>query len=104
MRLSDQPGGKPNARGACGLLEQAMTTRPKNQPLGGTHDADGRSVPRMPHERDESSDQQGSPPREIIQKAHDDAVSGKADTSRAEATDKTYRDNLRGAKGNSPKP
>ena len=104
MRLGIRSGGKPNARGACGLLERGMTTRPKNQPLGGTHDADRRSVPRMPHERDESSDEQGSPPREIIQQAHDDAVSGKSDTSRAEATDQTYRDNLRGRKGNSPKP
>jgi hypothetical protein len=81
-----------------------MATRPKNQPLGGEHDADGRSVPRMPHERDESSDQQGGPPPEIMKKAHDDAVSDKVDTSRAEATDKTYRDNLRGRKGKSPKP
>lgn len=58
----------------------------------------------MPHERDESSDQQANPPRDIMKKAHDDAVSNKVDTSRAEATDKTYRDNLRGAKGDSKKP
>jgi len=58
----------------------------------------------MPHERDESSDEQGSPPRDIMKKAHDDAVSDKVDTSRAEATDKTYGDNLRRPRPRKPKP
>jgi hypothetical protein len=79
-----------------------MATTPKIQPLGGDANTNGERAPRMPHERDESSDEQGSPPRDIMKKAHDDAVSGKADTSRAEATEKTYRENLRGPKGKPP--
>ncbi len=72
-----------------------MATIPKNQPVGDDVNTDGEPVPRMPHERDESSDEQGSPPRDIMKKAHDDAVSDKQDTSRAEATEDTYRENLR---------
>jgi hypothetical protein len=81
-----------------------MATTPKNQPLGGDANTDGVRVPRMPHERDESSDEQGSAPRDIMKKAHDDAVSNKADTSRAEATDKAYNDNLRGPRPRGAKP
>ena len=57
------------------------------------------SSPKQPHERDESSASQEGAPTEVMQKAHDDVERGLIDTSRAEATDKTYADNLRGRDG-----
>ena len=81
-----------------------MATEPRMQPQGNEDASTDESVPRMPHERDEASDEQGSEPRDIMKKAHDDAVSGKADTSRAEATDKTYGDNLREPRPRGTKP
>ena len=38
--------------------------------------------PRLPHERDESSDSQTSGVRPVIKQAHDDVASGKVDTDR----------------------
>jgi hypothetical protein len=81
-----------------------MATEPRMQPQGNEDASTDEGVPRMPHERDESSDEQGSEPREIIQQAHDDAVSGKADTSRSEATEETYRKNLREPRPRGTKP
>lgn len=40
------------------------------------------SMPRLPHEHDESSDSQTSGVRPIIKQAHDDIASGKVDTDR----------------------
>ncbi len=80
-----------------------MATSPKPTPESTTRSAkDGEAVPRMPHERDESSDSGRSAPRDIMKQAQKDAESGKVDTSRSEATDKAYADNLRGAKGDTP--
>ena len=39
-----------------------------------------RVTPRMPHERDESDDSQGSVPRDDIKQAYDDLMSGQVDT------------------------
>ena len=47
----------------------------------GTKDTD-RSIPRMPHERDHSSDSQQGEPREIIEKAYRDVEEGRQDTDR----------------------
>jgi hypothetical protein len=55
--------------------------------------------PEQPHERDESSASQEGAPTEVMKKAHDDVERGLSDTSRAEATDRTYADNLRGRGG-----
>lgn len=51
-----------------------------------------RAVPRMPHERDESADEQAgaSLSDPIGRYAHADAARGMPDTSRAEQTDETY--------------
>lgn len=39
-------------------------------------------TPRLPHEIDESSDSQESPPRKVIQQAFDDIEAGQVDTDR----------------------
>ena len=56
----------------------------------------GRPAPRLPHERDESSDSGTGAPSEAMRRAHDDAASGKPATDRGEATDAVYRRSLRG--------
>lgn len=64
---------------------------------GDTHAAvDGAKAPRLPHERDESSDSGSGPPSEVMKKAHDDVVDGKIGTDRDETTDALYHDTLRG--------
>ena len=55
----------------------------------------GRPAPRMPHERDESSDSGVGAPSDVMRRAHDDAVAGKGGTDKGEATDAVYRRNLR---------
>ncbi|MET0335938.1 MAG: hypothetical protein ABW190_16855 [Rhizobacter sp.] len=51
-----------------------------------------RSVPRMPHERDESSDSQVTPaPRPLMRKAHDDLAAGRVDTDRAAPMNDAYQ-------------
>ena len=57
----------------------------------------GRPAPRLPHERDESSDSGVGAPSDLMQRAHDDAESGKTGTDKGEATDAVYRRNLRDA-------
>jgi hypothetical protein len=55
----------------------------------------GRPAPRLPHERDESSDSGVGAPNDLMRRAHDDAVSGRPGTDKGEATDAVYRRNLR---------
>ncbi len=65
-------------------------------PSGNTSSAQGeaqRPVPRLPHERDESADEQASQSpgaRRIGELAHHDVAHGVADTSRSVETDQTY--------------
>lgn len=58
----------------------------------------GESAPRLPHERDESSDSQqnqdGSA-TELGRRAHDDVERGVVDTSRGVETDRVYNDKFR---------
>jgi len=54
-----------------------------------------RPAPRLPHERDESADSGAGAPSDLMRRAHDDAVSGKTETDKGEATDAVYRRNLR---------
>ena len=55
-----------------------------------------RRADQAPHERDESSaSQQQDEPSELMKQARDDVERGLVDTSRAEATDATYRRELR---------
>jgi hypothetical protein len=54
-----------------------------------------RRADQQPHERDESSASQQGAPSELMKQAGDDVERGLVDTSRAEATDATYRRELR---------
>ena len=67
-------------------------TRKRSQ----THsDVKGDVAPRLPHERDESSDADPSAPSERMKQAGRDAESDKRPTDRSEATDDVYRKTLR---------
>jgi len=79
--------------------ETPQTRRVKDPTPGGSgqttpHLNEGLA-PRMPHERDESSDSGVGAPSELMRRAHDDAVGGKGATDKGEATDAVYRRNLR---------
>ena len=71
---------------------------------GNTRPAQGEKqepVPRMPHERDESADQQGpgeASGRAIGKVAHDDIERGAVDTDKGPVLDKTYDKVREGAK------
>ncbi len=52
---------------------------------------DTRRVPKLPHERDESTDAMAGAPRKRIKQAHDDLRRGLTDTDRGPAVDTTYR-------------
>ncbi|CAN5714001.1 hypothetical protein BH11PSE13_BH11PSE13_10880 [soil metagenome] len=58
---------------------------------------DGDSAPKLPHERDQSSDSQetadGTPTR-VGKQGHDDVERGLVDTSTAPVTDKVYNDKV----------
>lgn len=58
----------------------------------------GESAPRLPHERDQSSDSQqtqdGQPP-EVGRKAHDDVERGVVDTDRGPEADRVYNDKVK---------
>jgi len=56
---------------------------------------DGEPAPRLPHERDESSDRSTSAPSDVMRRARDDVESGKSPTDKGEATDEVYRRSLR---------
>lgn len=53
--------------------------------------SDQESVPRLPHERDESADSQNSPPRADIEQASRDLKRGLQDTDRGPLADSAYR-------------
>ena len=58
----------------------------------------GESKPRLPHERDESSDSQqaqGGEPTEVGKRAHEDVERGVVDTDRGPVTDRVYREKLK---------
>ena len=50
----------------------------------------GESSPRLPHERDESSDSGARASDELMKTAHDDAESERVATDRSEESDATY--------------
>ena len=58
-------------------------------------DVAGRPAPRLPHERDESSDSGVGAPSDVMRRAHDDVAAGKTGTDKGEATDAVYRRSLR---------
>lgn len=49
------------------------------------------AAPRLPHERDESSDSQQSHPRGVIRQAHEDVERGLVDTDRGTPAHDTYQ-------------
>jgi len=58
----------------------------------------GDSEPRLPHERDESSDSQesqGGEPTEVGKQAHEDVERGIVDTDRGPVTDRVYREKVK---------
>ena len=86
--------GKRYARAARRLPQRGMATRTAGRRASPatTHAAiGGAAVPRLPHERDESSDSVESAPRDVIRQAHDDLESGKVDTDRGPPSDAAYR-------------
>ncbi len=52
---------------------------------------DGQAAPRLPHERDQSSDSVRAEPTDVMQQAHADLVDGKVDTDRGAPADAAYR-------------
>lgn len=58
-------------------------------------DVEGKSAPRMPHERDESSDNGTGAPSEVVRRARDDVVGGRTGSDKGEATEDVYRRSLR---------
>lgn len=59
---------------------------------------DGEAAPRLPHERDQSSDSQqntqGQAPR-VGRQAHEDIERGLVDTDKGPVTDRVYNDKLK---------
>jgi hypothetical protein len=52
---------------------------------------DGDVAPRLPHERDESTDSQVGGPREVMEQAHRDVDRGLVDTDRGPVLDDAYQ-------------
>ena len=79
---------------------KAQPTDPLKDAGGGDTKVEqgGESSPRLPHERDQSSDSQqtreGNPP-DVGRKAHDDVERGLVDTDRGPVTDRVYNDKVR---------
>jgi hypothetical protein len=80
-------GGDRGPEGAERARDARADTRPQLA---------GESAPRLPHERDESSDSGTGAPSDVIERARDDVESGKSATDKSEATDAVYRRSLRG--------
>ena len=89
-----QPPQGSNDRQSDG--DSATAEKPPNDRSRTHATTHGEPAPRLPHERDESSDSGTGGPSRTGQTAHDDAESAKEATDRSEASDAAYRDNLRG--------
>jgi hypothetical protein len=84
-----------------------MNTKTTTQPNDETRDANdgktqvqqgGESAPRLPNERDQSSDSQQAQDgeaSEVGRKAHDDVERGAVDTDRGPVTDRVYNDKVK---------
>jgi hypothetical protein len=86
----------------------ATSPTPRARPNGNTRPSrDQTSEPRLPHERDESSDSQqhGEPAGQAVgEQALDDLKSGKVDTDRGPVMDDVYRKTLRNSPPSTPTP
>ena len=77
------------------------TTDPVVTKPSSTHAAvKGAVSPRLPHERDESSDSGTRAPDPKMEQAAKDVAAGIKGTDRGEVTDPIYEKNLRGSAGN----
>ncbi len=80
----------------------AKSSEPKSAEHTDSHtkpQQEGGSAPRLPHERDESSDSHASEPREVMKQAQRDVERGLVDTDRGPVMDKLYEDKVRPAGG-----
>lgn len=88
-------------------MTQAKKKTPPNDPSDPVKDAGGgktkveqggESAPRLPHERDQSSDSQqtqdGHPP-EVGRQAHEDVERGVVDTDRGPVANRVYNDKVK---------
>lgn len=83
--------------------EEKKTVDPTPHETGHTTpQVNGSPTPRLPHEHDESSDSQTSPPRAVIQQAHKDLQRGLVDTDRGPLMDKLYKKQVQPADGSTP--
>ena len=87
---SREPSGLPVDSASDPALARRSTTH---------SNVKGRTAPRLPHERDESSDSGTAASDPLMRQAADDVESGKRATDRGEATDPLYARTLRGDKG-----
>ena len=79
---SREPSGLPVDSATDPTLARRSTTH---------RNVKGETAPRLPHERDESSDSgTAAPPDPLMQKAGEDAASGRPSTDRGEVTDELY--------------
>ena len=70
--------------------------RPANGPGETAQSREARPEPKLPHERDESASQQGTPPQEPIEQARKDVEKGLADTGKKPVMDAVYERQKRG--------
>ena len=73
----------------------AVTMAGADKRFSDTHTVEGglgaRPRPKLPHERDESSESQTEGVRPVIQQAHDDLASGIVDTDKGKPLDEAYQ-------------
>lgn len=98
--MSKTASGKPRPSPDTAAQPAAAQPVVDPTPHRGSHttpqvDGDQRS-PRLPHERDESSDSQpGGDSDGVIKQAHDDLERGLVDTDRGPVLDRTYEHSVR---------
>jgi len=96
-RETSIPTGGPGPDGSSPA--RGTTSRRRDQ-LGGEAE---ESWPRVPAERDESSDSQAGGVREVIRQGHDDLARGLQDTSRKQELERAYEmQKGQGAPGTAP--
>ena len=90
---SREPSGLPVDSATDPALERRSATH---------RNVKGQSAPRLPHERDESSDSGTAEPSPLMRQAAKDAASGRPSTDRGEVTDELYERTLRDDRTHAP--
>ena len=80
----------------------ASVETPHNSGKTTPQTSDKEVSPRLPHERDESSDSQTSEPSEVMRQAKKDIDRGLVDTDRGPVMDKVYEEKVRPDGGATP--